>query len=400
MFCALDCPGRAPHVARFRVGGTSPAVPDNGVPLPLRNLTVDKGVVYHLIGEHASPQTRRSATRRGNQAVVIKEYRMADVWLKGSCRSAGVRIVGCWLAGVLLVVAGAAARAEDPPKEPPADAKSADPPAPSDAPLQEPPREPAKLQPAKEWMPLTKDYDVWADMKRKQVIVGGRICLRDGWLEMFACPQGTKEHESIVAVNSPARFVHGGLLACGATPGPPVQFSPVYKPAGGTVIEVEVMWIDAAGQEQRVRAQEWVKHAKTGQPLQYPWVFAGSGFWVDEEVGERFYLADGGEFICVSNFSTAMLDLPVESSDANDTLLFTAFTERIPPLGTPVFLILTPQRPADGAATPPEASGEPAKKADAAASPPDNDEESKKSGQAQPQSKESAGSGGTPANAG
>ncbi len=90
-------------------------------------------------------------------------------------------------------------------------------------------------------------------------------------------------------------------------------------------------------------AQEWVKSNRTGKALEYQWVFAGSGFWTDEAAGERFYYADGGEFICVSNFSTAMLDLPVESSGANDSLMFCAFTERIPPRGTRVCLILTPQ---------------------------------------------------------
>ncbi|MEX0610483.1 MAG: hypothetical protein WD229_00055, partial [Pirellulales bacterium] len=43
------------------------------------------------------------------------------------------------------------------------------------------------------------------------------------------------------------------------------------------------------------------------------------------------------------NFGTAMLDIPVESSQANTELAFEAFTERIPPLGAPVRLILKPK---------------------------------------------------------
>ncbi len=202
---------------------------------------------------------------------------------------------------------------------------------------------PAMLQPAEGWLRVTKDYDVWVDYKQKQVIAGGRICLREGLLEMFACPKGTKEHESIVSVNTPARFVHAALVALGAQPGPPVQFEPTYKPAQGTEVVVEVLWKDEHGDEQRVRAQQWVKHLKTGQELEYPWVFAGSGFWTDEAGKEQFYCGDGGEFVCVSNFSTATLDLPIESSAANDTLMFAAFTERIPPRDTPVLLILTPK---------------------------------------------------------
>jgi hypothetical protein len=76
--------------------------------------------------------------------------------------------------------------------------------------------------------------------------------------------------------------------------------------------------------------------------MEHPWVFAGSRFWTDEETGRQYYQAEGGDFICVSNFGTAALDIPVESSQSNDALEFEAFTEHIPPLGTPVRLVLKP----------------------------------------------------------
>ena len=101
---------------------------------------------------------------------------------------------------------------------------------------------PAMLEPDKGWLRVTKDYEVWIDFQKKQVIAGGRICLREGLLEMFACPKGTKEHESIVSVHTPARYVHAALVALGAQPGPAVQFEPTYKPAQGTEITLEVLW--------------------------------------------------------------------------------------------------------------------------------------------------------------
>ena len=39
----------------------------------------------------------------------------------------------------------------------------------------------------------------------------------------------------------------------------------------------------------------------------------------------------------------AMLDVPVESSQANSALLFEAFTDQIPPKGTLVTVVLTPR---------------------------------------------------------
>lgn len=204
------------------------------------------------------------------------------------------------------------------------------------------PKLPEPFAPPPKLPRLAKDFDIWLDSERKVVIVDGKVVLREGQLEMFACPKQTKEHESIVAVNCKAQFVHAGLLALGAEPGTPVQFDPKYQPASGPTVEVTVIWKDDKG-EHKVRAQEWIQQTKTGKPLEYPFVFAGSGFHVDEVSGVKYYLADGGDFICVSNFTSAMLDLPVPSSQQNNSLNFRAFTERIPPIGTPVRLELAPK---------------------------------------------------------
>ncbi len=73
------------------------------------------------------------------------------------------------------------------------------------------------------------------------------------------------------------------------------------------------------------------------------WVFDGSGFYVDPQTGEKSYLAEGGDLICVSNFPSAMLDLSVKSTDKQDEgLLFEPWTERVPPKGTEVTMELIP----------------------------------------------------------
>ena len=192
---------------------------------------------------------------------------------------------------------------------------------------------------------MLKDHDLWIHAERKFVVVNGEICLREGPLEMFACTRGTKEHESIVTVNCPARFIHAALLAVEAQTGSPVQYDPKYKPASGTEINILILWKDKDGKTQRANAQQWVQNSRSQKQIDFRWVFAGSSFWTDESTGEKYYQADGGDLICVSNFTTAMLDLPIESSQDNGGLLFNAFTERIPPLKTKVKLILQP-RPA------------------------------------------------------
>jgi hypothetical protein len=192
-------------------------------------------------------------------------------------------------------------------------------------------------------VPLDPAAPIWIDMKRKRVVMLGEVCLREGQLEMFACTRGTKEHESVLSVPVRAFTVHAGLLAVGAEPGNPARWIPEFAPARGTPIEVTLFWTDEQGKRQRGRAQDWIRQVKSGKPMDQSWVFGGSHLHEDEQTGVKTYLADFGEFICISNFPQAMLDVPVESSDKAGELQFEAFTERIPPRGAKVTLVLTPK---------------------------------------------------------
>jgi hypothetical protein len=187
---------------------------------------------------------------------------------------------------------------------------------------------------------LDKHSRVWADRKLQRVVVDGYIAIRDGQLEMLACPVGTKEHESVVALFSKAQIVHAGLLAIGAQSGTPVNWEPKYQPPTGSEIQVFALWIDEQGKKQKIDARKWVREVGGKETLKYNFVFAGSKFWKDPDSGEERYLAESGDLICVSNFATATLDIPADSSQANSGLLYAAATDAIPPAGTPVRLVL------------------------------------------------------------
>jgi len=176
----------------------------------------------------------------------------------------------------------------------------------------------------------------------RRVILPASVCLREGPLEMFLCRTNTKEHEAIVHVDTDARLIHAALLAAGAKPGTTVKWEPKYQPASGSVIKVFVRYTEN-GKEVTRPAQDWVRVMKTKKPMTYDWVFAGSMFFDNpDDPTKKFYAANSGDVICVSNFETAMLDLPVNSPKDNDELQFEAFSERIPPLGTKVTVILEP----------------------------------------------------------
>jgi hypothetical protein len=183
--------------------------------------------------------------------------------------------------------------------------------------------------------------------KERRVVVSAEVCLREGQLELFLCRKNTKEHEAILTADMDARDIHKALLAAGATEGRPGRYvagpPPKYLPATGSTIKVSVRYQDK-GRLLTVPAQSWVKNQKTGKALDSNWVFAGSQLVDDpfDPTKPKIYVANGGDVICLSNFETAMLDVPFESSKDNADLTFVAFTDRIPPLETKVAVILEP----------------------------------------------------------
>jgi hypothetical protein len=191
--------------------------------------------------------------------------------------------------------------------------------------------------------------NVWIETEgdKRRIIVSAEVCLREGQygLECLLCRQLTKEHESILAMDADARVIHAGLEAAGAKPGSPVKFNPKYVPASGTVIKVTLQY-EQKGKTVRVPAQQWVVNGKTKKDLEHDWVFAGSMFYknpLDPEAPETYAAAAEGSAICVTDVPTAMLALPISST--NDPDLGRAYqpnTDRIPDVGTKVEVILEP----------------------------------------------------------
>ena len=182
----------------------------------------------------------------------------------------------------------------------------------------------------------------------KRIHFATEVCLREGvLLEVLVCKAQTKEHESILRTDLDAKLLHAGLVAIGAKPGHPVQFvdpktkEEKYTAATGEKIKVTVNY-NLQGKPFVHEAQDWIKDAKTKKTMSHGWVFAGSRFakFPDQPDGPDYYCANNGEVIAISNFVDSMLDLPVQLTSSNDDLMFEAFTEKVPAVGTPVWVIL------------------------------------------------------------
>lgn len=264
---------------------------------------------------------------------------------------------------------------------------------------------PLKVDATKLGRPLNEQKTVFLDTAGKRLWLKTVVARDTGILEMFLCKKGTKEHESVVAIDSPAFTIHAGLLALGLEPGSPAQFQPTFVPPQGPELDIVVHWTDADGKKRSRPAAEWMRRvtarwftvkcdpelaatidfpkeldfryikednellwfgplskamagklkalstddvwqtkidqlrkATRNKPFKGSWVFAGSGFWIDEETNQRRYLAESGNLICVANFGDAMIDVDFRSPTDNDDLLFEPWTERIPQPGTAVLV--------------------------------------------------------------
>lgn len=190
---------------------------------------------------------------------------------------------------------------------------------------------------------------IWFDPEARELIVRGRVALREGYLEHLLCLERTKEHESVLATEAAPRMIHAGLILLLGEPGHPVRYRPEFEAPAGPAVAIELRW-DQDGKAQKADARTWIQDEKTKKALEINWVFAGSQLFTDPESKRVIYAADSGDLITVANFPSAILDLPFASSNSDTERGFVAYTEHIPPRGTPVTLVFRkPEPPKDEA---------------------------------------------------
>lgn len=197
---------------------------------------------------------------------------------------------------------------------------------------------------------MSKNIWIDANPKGRRTLVRAVVCLQQGTLEHLMCRKGTKEHEAIIAADIDAQHLHAALLFTGAKPGGVMRYEQdVFQPAFGDEIDVQIAWKDGNA-DRRARAQEWLRDIRSQKDMPYAWVFAGSRIYKNPVTNADYYMGNDGDLITVVNFHSSVLDLPVKSSQSDSDHIFEAHRERIPPIGTEVFVVLRPaKRPATDA---------------------------------------------------
>jgi len=203
---------------------------------------------------------------------------------------------------------------------------------------------------------------VTINIQERCVDVDSSVCLHRGDLELVACTKGTKEHESIVAVEAKPMHIHAALLLLGAKPGSPATRQQLGDQAGrwfdvppsGGPVDVFLVLKDNGGQ--------WVEHpisdfiapssrrsddsSSADRPAKFPthtFLFAGSVLYGDGP-GPRRYLSDeSGNVISLSTFGDELLCLPAIHSQDAEALLWQVNAAKLPAVGSNVTLRLRPQ---------------------------------------------------------
>ncbi|HEY1186245.1 MAG TPA: YdjY domain-containing protein [Gemmata sp.] len=198
-----------------------------------------------------------------------------------------------------------------------------------------------------ETAPDGKDKEGRDKRKTVRVALACEVCLREGPLEQILCKKGTKEHEAIVRVDVDPEFIHWALIAAGGKPGTPTGFidpkteMAKYTPATGSRVNVNVHY-KRGGKLHTHPAQEWVWDTKKKAPMNHHWVFAGSVFIKnpDDPKAKPVYGANAGDIFSISNFPYSTLEIPAQISKDEAQLTYEARTDKIPPLGSKVWVIL------------------------------------------------------------
>ena len=185
---------------------------------------------------------------------------------------------------------------------------------------------------------------VRVDLANRQVSFDAEVCLRQGALEFLIVAWQTKTHESILQTRARGSHLHAGLLMLGLASGKPARWAEpgqgaMFLPPAGAGLKIRFNWKDANGQSHTADAADWLAgsaNQEIDRPVQ--WIFVGS----DILPGGRYWAEVYGEMISLSNFASAVIDVPFCSSSADDDLSFVAKTGAIPPTGTKVEVVLTP----------------------------------------------------------
>jgi hypothetical protein len=159
-----------------------------------------------------------------------------------------------------------------------------------------------------------------------------RVNMSKGLVELLACGEMGKKHESVLVVEAAPEHIQVGLIVLGLEPVGGLEFQgDPETPRGDSVWIWAEWWVD--GEHTLVRGEDLVHNYATKQPMQHThWVFSGS------EIVDGVFAASMEQSIVTTYHDPyTIIDNPLPSG-ADDTL-YGANEGFVPEVGHPVTLV-------------------------------------------------------------
>jgi biopolymer transport protein ExbD len=212
---------------------------------------------------------------------------------------------------------------------------------------------------------LTTLPGIVVDTEKGEVRLEGKVCLQEGALELVVCSEGTREYESIVVVKARPSHVTFALALLGLEPGQPAHWTEAraFSPPAGETLEITARFFTVSDEE-KARVDKLIAEGAKPEKIQVRKTLlkevpaykllrlSGSAVevtrpieWVYVGRPEKNMLVAAdreGTVVCLSNFVEAVIDVPFESTAVNADLLYEANPNVVPPVGTPVELVIRP----------------------------------------------------------
>jgi hypothetical protein len=225
-------------------------------------------------------------------------------------------------------------------------------PAPQHAPNPSTNPEKPKADPAKPQIEKLGEFKyrlgtVIIQQKTREIRFPAKVNINQGLFEYLICGQQGKVHEALLITEispthlslaftllrfPPSNELFSTLDETGHQTGLYPNVSATVK--AGARIAIEVEW-NADGSTHRLPVNEWIQHSvKTTAMKAGPWLYTGSDFYEGKFIPEMT-----GDIAAIMTMPSAMINYP--GSDNDDNVWF-GFPKRIPPVGTPVTVIITP----------------------------------------------------------
>jgi hypothetical protein len=174
--------------------------------------------------------------------------------------------------------------------------------------------------------------NVLLDSGDRTLYVPARVNMSEGLVELLACGEMGKTHESVLVVDAQPWHIQVSLLLLGLEPGGGLEYQGDPQTPKGDSVWIWVEWADA-GSWKMVRGEDLVFDSTRTDHMEYTaWVFSGSLI-----VDGRF--AAGIEQSIVTTYHDPMtiLDNPLPSG--GDDTVYYVNSSVVPAVGHPVVLI-------------------------------------------------------------